>query len=242
MMAQAEERDETPKQMLLALKKEMNSLKDEEDSLKAQILSLNEQFQLLVKSAAEIYPEVLDGEFPKKAAARQRNRLQHRPFKGPDSDTGKAIGVTRTPSFTKGSYKSQESPLRRPVFDLKRFPRRYIRLTSEEAAAQFQEQFENNANVASGIDARKIRSSIPNSPTDETVISPVVGAETPDDERRERLKKKMLESRKVDVVNLGLFWEPIMGLSSHIPSHSSPPTNTRVYTPSPLKKLKVLAI
>lgn len=205
MTAQAEERDETPQEMLLALKKEMNYLKDEESSLKAQLLSLNKQFQLLVKSAAEIYPEVLDEEFPKKAAARQRNRLLHRPFKSPDSDTGKAVGATRSPSFTRGSYKSQESPLRRPVFDLKRFPRRYIRLTSEEAAAQIQEQFEKSSNAASGIDARKIRSSLPNSPTDEMVISPVVSTETPDDERRKRLKKKMLESRKVDVVNLGLF-------------------------------------
>lgn len=179
-------------------------MKDEENSVKAQLISLNEQFQLLVKSAAEIYPEVLDEEFPKKAAARQRNRNLQRTLRSPDSDTGKPNGATRTQSFTRSSYRSQESPHRRPMLDLKRFPRRYARMTSEEAAAKIQEQFENDTNAASGIDARKIRSSLPNSPTEETVLGPL-NPGTPDDERRKRLKKKMLESRKVDVVHLGLF-------------------------------------
>lgn len=205
MTSHSEEPDQTPEQMLLALKKDMNSLKDEENSLKAQLVLLNEQFQSLVKSAAEIYPEVLDEEFPKKAAARkQRNLSPYRPLRSPDSATGKPSGVTRTPSYTRSSYRSQDSPHRRPALDLKRFPRRYTRLTSEEAAAKIQEQFENDTNAASGIDARKIRSSLPNSPTEETVLDPA-NAESSDDERKKKLKKKMIESRKVDVVHLGLF-------------------------------------
>lgn len=173
--------------------------------MKAQLVLLNEQFQSLVKSAAEIYPEVLDEEFPKKAAARkQRNLSPYRPLRSPDSATGKPSAVTRTPSYTRSSYRSQDSPHRRPALDLKRFPRRYTRLTSEEAAAKIQEQFENDTNAASGIDARKIRSSLPNSPTEETVLDPA-NAESSDDERKKKLKKKMIESRKVDVVHLGLF-------------------------------------
>lgn len=164
--------------------------------MKAQLVLLNEQFQSLVKSAAEIYPEVLDGEFPKKVAARkQRGNLY--PFKPPRSPDGPS-------SATRSSYRSQDSPHRRPTLDLKRFPRRYARMTSEEAAAKMQEQFENDTNAASGIDARKIRSSLPNSPTEETVLDPAT-AESSDDERRKKLKKKMIESRKVDVVHLGLF-------------------------------------
>ena len=173
--------------------------------MKAQLVLLNEQFQSLVKSAAEIYPEVLDEEFPKKAAARkQRNISPYRPLRSPDSTTGKPSGVTRTPSYTRGSYRSHDSPHRKPTLDLKRFPRRYMRMTSDEAAAKMQEQFENDTNAASGIDARKIRSSLPNSPTEETVLDPAT-PEGSDDERRKRLKKKMIESRKVDVVHLGLF-------------------------------------
>ena len=79
-----------------------------------------------------------------------------------------------------------------------------MRMSSEEAAAKMQEQFENDTNAASGIDARKIRSSLPNSPTEETVLDPAT-TEDSDDERRKRLKKKMIESRKVDVVHLGSF-------------------------------------
>lgn len=162
--------------------------------MKAQLVSLNEQFQLLVRSAAEIYPEILDDEFPKKAASRQqRNTSPYRPLRG-------AEGATRIPTYTRSSLRSQESPHRRPMLDLKR---RYARMNSEEATAHIQEQFENNANAASGIDARKIRSSLPNSPTEETVPDP--NQENSDEERRRRLKKKMIESRKVDVVNLGSF-------------------------------------
>ncbi|KAL9958981.1 hypothetical protein ACROYT_G036061 [Oculina patagonica] len=203
------EKEQTPRQMLLALKKDMNSLKDEENSLKAQLVLLNEQFQSLVKSAAEIYPEVLDEEFPKKAAARKRNISPYKPLRSPDGATGKPIAATRTPSYTRSSYRSHDSPHKRPTLDLKRFPRRYARMTSEEAAAKIQEQFENNGNSASGIDARKIRSSLPNSPTDEhdeTVLDPAnTESSSSDDERRKRLKKKMIESRKVDVVHLGSF-------------------------------------
>lgn len=203
MTSHSEESDQTPEQMLLALKKDMNSLKDEENSLKAQLVLLNEQFQSLVKSAAEIYPEVLDEEFPKKAAARkQRNLSPYRPLRSPDGATGKPSSVTRTP---RSSYRSQDSPHRRPALDLKRFPRRYTRMTSEEAAAKIQEQFENDTSAASGIDARKIRSSLPNSPTDEETVLDPASAESSDEERRKKLKKKMIESRKVDVVHLGLF-------------------------------------
>lgn len=175
--------------------------------MKAQLVLLNEQFQSLVKSAAEIYPEILDEEFPKKAAARKRNISPYKPLRSPDGATGKPIGATKTPSYTRSSHRSQDSPHKRPSLDLKRFPRRYTRMTSEEAAAKIQEQFENNANAASGIDARKIRSSLPNSPTDETVLDPANQTESSnsDDERRKRLKKKMIESRKVDVVHLGSF-------------------------------------
>ena len=174
--------------------------------MKAQLALLNEQFQSLVKSAGEIYPEVLDEEFPKKAAARkQRNLSPYRPLRSPDGATGKPSGVTRTPSYTRSSYRSQDSPHRRPTLDLKRFPRRYTRMTSEEAAAKIQEQFENDTSAASGIDARKIRSSLSNSPTEETVLDPANAAESSDDERRKKLKKKMIESIKVDVVHLGLF-------------------------------------
>ena len=158
-----------------------------------------------MKSAAEIYPEVLDEEFPKKAAARkQRNISPYGPLRSPDGATGKPSGATRSPSYTRSSYRSHDSPHRRPTLDLKRFPRRYTRMTSEEAAAKMQEQFENDTNAASGIDARKIRSSLPNSPTEETVLDPAT-TEDSDDERRKRLKKKMIESRKVDVVHLGSF-------------------------------------
>lgn len=52
---------------------------------------------------------------------------------------------------------------------------------------------------------RKIRSLLLNLFIDEMVISFVVSIEIFDDEWRKRLKKKMLELRKVDVVNLGLF-------------------------------------
>lgn len=205
MTSHSEEENQTPEQMLLALKKNMKSLKDEENSLKAQLVLINEQFQSLVKSAAEIYPEVLDEEFPKKVAARkQRNISPYRPLRSPDGATGKPSGATRTPSYTRSSYRSQDSPHRRPTLDLKRFPRRYTRMTSEEAAAKIQEQFENDTNAAAGIDARRIRSSLPNSPTEETVLDPAT-AESSDDERRKRLKKKMIESRKVDVVHLGSF-------------------------------------
>lgn len=168
-----------------------------------------------MKSASEIYPEILDEEFPKKAAARQRNVSLYRPLiRSPDGATGIPSAGTRSPSFTRSSYRSQESPHRRPTLDFKRYPRRFARLTSEEAAAKIQEQFENNTNASSGIDARKIRSSLPNSPTtDETVLDPVnLGNQDtpdepdgPDDERRKRLKKKIIESRKVDVVHLGSF-------------------------------------
>lgn len=174
--------------------------------MKAQLVLLNEQFQSLVKSAAEIYPEVLDEEFPKKVAARkQRNISPYRPLRSPDGATGQPSGATRTPSYTRSSYRSQDSPHRRPTLDFKRFPRRYTRMTSEEAAAKIQEQFENDTNAASGIDARKIRSSLPNSPTDETVLDPATAESSDDDERRKRLKKKLIESRKVDVVHLGSF-------------------------------------
>lgn len=193
--------------ILILFSFKQNSLKDEENSLKAQLVLLNEQFQSLVKSAAEIYPEILDEEFPKKAATRKRNVSPYKPLRSPDGATGKPIGATRTPSYTRSSYRSQDSPHKRPSLDLKRFPRRYTRMTSEEAAAKIQEQFENNANAASGIDARKIRSSLPNSPTDDTVLDPANQTESSnsDDERRKRLKKKMIESRKVDVVHLGSF-------------------------------------
>lgn len=52
---------------------------------------------------------------------------------------------------------------------------------------------------------RKIRSLLLNLFIDEMVISFVVSIEIFDDEWRKRLKKKMLDLRKVDVVNLGLF-------------------------------------
>ena len=183
-----------------------NSLKDEENSLKAQLVLLNEQFQSLVKAAAEIYPEVLDDEFSKKAAARKRNISPYRPLRSPDGTTRKPSGATRGPSYTRGSYRSPDSPHKRPTLDLKRFPRRYTRMTSEEATAKIQEQFENNAKASSGIDARKIRSSLPNSPTDETVLDPAnTESSNSDEDRRKRLKKKMIESRKVDVVHLGSF-------------------------------------
>lgn len=52
---------------------------------------------------------------------------------------------------------------------------------------------------------RKIRSLLLNLFIDEMVISFVFSIEIFDDEWRKRLKKKMLELRKVDVVNLGLF-------------------------------------
>ena len=173
--------------------------------MKAQLVLLNEQFQSLVKSAAEIYPEVLDEEFPKKVAARkQRNISPYKPPRSPDGATGKPNSATRIPSYTRSSYRSQDSPHRRPTLDLKRFPRRYTRMTSEEAAAKMQEQFQNDTSVASGIDARKIRSSLPNSPTEETVLDPATAGSS-DEERRQKLKKKMIESRKVDVVHLGLF-------------------------------------
>ena len=151
-----------------------------------------------MKSAAEIYPEILDEEFPNKVAARkQRPSSPYKPLKVPDS-------ATRIPTYTRGSYRSRESPHRTPAFDPQRFPRRYSRNNSEESAARIQEQFEKNVNAASGIDARKIRSSLPNSPTSETV--PEKNQENgSDEERRKKLKKKMIESRKVDVVNLGLF-------------------------------------
>lgn len=159
-----------------------------------------------MKSAAEIYPEILDEDFPKKAAARKRNISPYKPLRSSDGTTGKPIGATRSPSYTRSSYRSHDSPHKRPTLDLKRFPRRYARMTSEEAAAKIQEQFENNENSASGIDARKIRSSLPNSPTDETVLDPAdTETSNSDDERRKRLKKKMIESRKVDVVHLGSF-------------------------------------
>ena len=188
--------------ILIFFLSKQNSLKDEENSLKVQLVLLNEQFQSLVKAASEIYPEVLDDEFPKKAAARKRNISPYRPLRSPDGATGKP----KSPSYTRGSYRSQESPHKRPTLDLKRFPRRYTRMTSEEAAAKIQEQFENNAKASSGIDARKIRSSLPNSPTDETVLDPAnTESSNSDEDRRKRLKKKMIESRKVDVVHLGSF-------------------------------------
>ena len=166
--------------------------------MKAQLVSLNEQFQLLVKSAAEIYPEILDEDFSNKVAARkQRTASPYKPLKSPDS-------ATWIPTYTRGSYRSRDSPHRRPSFDPQRFPRRCVRHNSEEAAARIQEQFENNVNAASGIDARKIRSSLPNSPTNETVSDKNQDSGS-DEERRKKLKKKMIESRKVDVVNLGLF-------------------------------------
>jgi len=211
MTSQNDEQVKTPEQLLLSLKAEMNSIKAEEKSVKAELVSLNEQFQLLVKSVAEIYPEVLDDEFPKKAAARQQRFTSPlRPLRGAEGTTriaGTATGspsdATRIPRYTRGSYRSPDSPHRNPTFDLRRFSRRLARNNSEEAAAQIQEQFESNMSAPSGIDARKIRSSLPNSPTDETVLDE--NQENSDEERRRRLKKKMIESRKVDVVNLGSF-------------------------------------
>lgn len=200
-----EEHDQTPEQMLLALKAEMKSLKAEEKSVKAQLVSLSEELKLLVKAAAEIYPEILDDEFPKKAAARQQIQTSpYRPLRGAEDTTRSPRGATGIPKYTRISYRSQESAHGKPILDLKRYPRRFARHNSAETAAQIQEQFENNINAASGIDARKLRSSLPNSPTDDTVIDPNQ-AENSDEERRRKLKKKMIESRKVDVVHLGLF-------------------------------------
>ena len=152
-----------------------------------------------MRSAAELYPEILDDEFPQKVAARQQLQLSpNKSLSSPEADT------TRRPRYSRGSYRSSDAQHRRPMFELKRYPRRSTRLTSEEAVAQIQEQFENNASASAGIDARKIRSSLPNSPTDEMVPEPSQ-ENSLDDERTRRLKKKMIESRTVDVVNLGLF-------------------------------------
>lgn len=204
MTSQAEEQVQTPTELLLALKAEMRSLKAEEKSVKAQLISLNEQFQLLVKSAAEVYPEILDEDFSNKVTARkQRPKSSYRPLREADDDAFTPGSTTRLPSFSRGSSRSRESPHRKLTFDSQRYPRRYARHNSDEAVAKIQEQFQNNVNAASGIDARKIRSSLPNSPTEETL--PDKSPETSDEERRRKLKKKMIESRKVDVVNLGLF-------------------------------------
>ena len=176
-----------------------DSLKAEEKALKTQLSCFKEEFQLLVRSAAELYPEILDDEFPQKVAARQQ--LQLSPNKSPSSPEA---DITRRPRYSRGSYRSNDAQHRKPMFELKRYPRRSTRLTSEEAVAQIQEQFENNASASAGIDARKIRSSLPNSPTDEMLPEPSQ-ENSLDDERTRRLKKKMIESRTVDVVNLGLF-------------------------------------
>ena len=62
---------------------QQDSLKAEEKALKTQLSCFKEEFQLLVRSAAELYPEILDDEFPQKVAARQQ--LQLSPNKSPSS-------------------------------------------------------------------------------------------------------------------------------------------------------------
>lgn len=208
MTSKEEEHIQTPKELLLALKAEMNSIKAEEKSMREQLVSFNEQFKLLVKSAAEIYPEILDEEFSQNIATRRK--LQATPNKNSDGATNEIVSIpgtpgrgSRIPTYTRVSNRTGESPHRILSLDPQRFPRRFARKNSEETEAMIREQFQKNVNYASGIDARKIRASLPNSPTSET--EPGSHQQTPDKERKKKIKRKIMESKNVDVVNLGLF-------------------------------------
>lgn len=200
----------TTEEMVLALKAEMGSLKTDEESLKGQILSLNEQFKLLVKSVAEKFPEIMDEKFPQKIAAKRQ--LLTTPNKDPASAANEPSGITNTP--TKGSriptYSrlnfsgSRVSPHRIPSLDSQRFPRGFMRRNSEETEAMMREQFQRNVNSGSGINARKIRDSLPNSPTWET--EPYSRhLESLEEDGKRSLTQKRTDSKNIDVVNLGLF-------------------------------------
>lgn len=200
----------TTEEMVLALKAEMGSLKADEESLRGQILSLNEQFKLLVKSVAEKFPEIMDEKFPQKIAAKRQ--LLTTPNKDRASAANEPSGITNTP--TKGSriptYSrlnfsgSRVSPHRIPSLDSQRFPRGFMRRNSEETEAMMREQFQRNVNSGSGINARKIRDSLPNSPTWETEPYSRHLENSEEDEKRS-LTQKRTDSKNIDVVNLGLF-------------------------------------
>ena len=185
------------------------SLKADEESLKGQILSLNEQFKLLVKSVAEKFPEIMDDKFPQKIAAKRQ--LLATPNKDPTSAANEPSGITtptkgsRIPTYTRLNFSgSRVSPHRIPSLDSQRFPRGFVRRSSEETEAMMREQFQRNVNSGLGINARKIRDSLPNSPTCAT--EPYSRhLENSDEDEKRRLKQKRTDSKNIDVVNLGLF-------------------------------------
>ena len=79
-----------------------------------------------------------------------------------------------------------------------------MRRNSEETEAMMREQFQRNVNSGSGINARKIRDSLPNSPTWET--EPYSRhLENSEEDGKRRLAQKRTDSKNIDVVNLGLF-------------------------------------
>ncbi|XP_068689025.1 uncharacterized protein [Montipora foliosa] len=187
MTSKEEEHIQTPKELLLALKAEMNYIKAEEKSMREQLVSFNEQFKLLVKSAAEIYPEILDEEFPQNIAT--RSKLPATPNKNSDGATNEIASISgtpgrgsRIPTYTRVSKRTGESSHRILSLDPQGFPRRFARKNSEETEAMIREQFQKNVNCDPGIDARKIRASLPNSPTSET--EPGSHQQTPDKERK----------------------------------------------------------
>ena len=189
---------------------EQGSLKADEESLKGQILSLNEQFKFLVASVAEKFPEILDEKFPQKIAAKRQSPTT--PNKDPASAANLPPGIkntptklSRIPTYSRVNfYGSRVSPHRIPSLNSQRFPRGFMRRDSEETEAMMREQFQRNVNSGPGINARKIRDSIPNSPTYETELYSR-HLENSEEDRKTKLKKKMTDSKNIDVVNLGLF-------------------------------------
>ena len=173
------------------------SLKAEETSLKHQIKSLNEQFQGLLNAVAERYPEILDEEFAMQAGKR-RDTVQ------PRSKMESYRPMIPAAEARSRNYARSQQYFHGPLVYPKWFPGRVGHEGGEATYSQIpvQEQFQ-KASSFSGIDARKIRSSLPNSPTDESTVEP--NQENSFEERRKRLKKRMVESRKVDVVSLGMF-------------------------------------
>lgn len=178
-----------------------------ESALKHQILDLNKQFQELMKSTAELHAPITS-----KDATQSHPRFTSRTSK---SSAVKARYSSYSRSDTFHKFSAVNTPAGhvtfRPRLGLK-MPRRerlnsggtlqgsLARENRTREEPMTPTDFPTKLSPVREIDALKIRSSLPTSPIEQEGESYAM-----DEGRKSKLKKKMIDSRKVDVVNLGLF-------------------------------------
>ncbi|XP_031552877.1 uncharacterized protein LOC116290041 [Actinia tenebrosa] len=214
--------EEDPEEILCSLRKEMTFIKAEETLLKKQILSLNEQFEELMISVAELYPDILNEDFVQTPEARKPEYAL--PNDAHDMSTRYQDTLQRTPRKSRWN-EWREGRVRR------RFSGGDMELKEEhfvksDGIAEREKTRPSSLNV-NELSENSLKGKLRNSKRSNTDI-PNSAAATPsgdatgavglgsndyglklmslDSERRRRIRQRLKESRKkLDVVHLGLF-------------------------------------